>query len=402
MTRPIKHPGLQPKFEAALQNILASEPLSGGAIQERLGPVAKQFEISPVELQDLRKNFVNYIGRAKTAGVISSGGPWSGYELNRPASPAGSGAAPTPTPDERTARQPTEAAMHLVATCALSLHFSARVLSLPTTVDSVAWGNADMLMLRGNPSRERLEGNKLDPEVLKLADSSPECILSSIELKYGLERNRRLWFLAVAEAAANSRWANESFLVHVTSGLPPEALDDEVVSLARSAEIGILEVVPLARDGRVSVETRVIVAAPQRPYLRLAELSGTRAGLLQEAHTLLKSWNENVVTFLDVDGAPGKLLQLLLQAVQNLRRQPGFGNRALKDALGTIVGPTVPSLFAAALDTATSTTDAGPTLASARDALTEVGSNTLTKSQWDAFLADLEAVLDFAARHGAA
>jgi hypothetical protein len=397
MAKPLKYAGLQPKFESALQAILAAKALGGAEIQEQVGVVAERFAITAEELKDLRKNFVNYIARAKNAGLVTSGGPWSGYELNRPASPTVPlGAPPTPSVEERAARQPIEAAMHLVATCALSLHFGSRVLSLPTTVDSVAWGNADMLMLRGNPSRERLEDSNLDPEVLKLADSSPECILSSIELKYGLARNRRLWFLAVAEAAANSRWANESFLVHVTSTLPPEALDDEVVSLARSAEIGILEVAPVLRDGRASVETRVIVAAPQRPFLRLAELSGSRAGLLQEAHTLLRSWNETVVTFLDEDGAPGKLLRLVLQAVENLRRQSGFGNRPLKDALATIREATAPSLFAAALDTAASTTDAGSALADAKAALAEVGGNTLIKKQCDAFLLDLDALLAFA------
>ncbi len=392
MPRPLTFPGLQPKFERALQDILAKEALSGRDIQEAVKARAAQFDLSQPELDDLFRNFANYIARAKEADVVRSGGPWAGYQLSRVSSPP-SPEMPNVLRDERPSRRPIESAMHLVATCALSTNFGSRVSSLPTTVDTVAWGNADMLMLRGNPSRQRLEDSNLDPDLLKLADSSPECILSSIELKYGLERNRRLWFQAVAEAAANSRWANESLLVHVSPEPQPAALDDEVVSLSRSAEIGILEVSAIQRDGRRSLETRIIVAPPQRPFLRLAELSGNRVGLLQEAHEILRSWNQNVVTFLDEEGAPKKLLRLLLQAIANLRRQPSFGSRSLAEALAAISGDrAVVDLFTAALDTVATSTDAASSLSDAYAELTRVGGETLVKKEWDEFSADLRAL----------
>lgn len=284
--------------------------------------------------------------------------------------------------------------MHFVATCGLSIKFGSRVASLPTTVDTIAWGNADMLMLRGNPSRQRLEDSDLDPEILKLADSSPECILSSIELKYGLERNRRAWFQAVAEAAANSRWANESLLVHVSPDSQSGGLDDEIVSLARSAEIGILEISAASTllDGRRSLDTRVIVAPPLRPFLRLSELAGNRMGLLREAHELLRTWNQNVVTFLDEDGAIRKLLLLLQQAIANLRRQPSFGRPLIECHAAITVDSAVPPLFVAALDTIASATDAGTTLKQAATELKKVGEETLIKKKWDEFSSDLSAL----------
>jgi hypothetical protein len=393
MPKPLKFPGLQRKFERALLVILGNEDLGGAEILGRLTDRAAEFEVASQELTDLHKNFANYVERAKTAEVISSGGPWTGYHLT-PIAPAASASAGAIPVEERALRRPNEGAMHLVATCALSIHFGARVMSLPTTVDLVAWGNADMLMLRGNPSRQRLEDSNLDPEILKLADSSPECILSSVELKYGLERNRRLWFQAVAEAAANSRWANESFLVHVSPEAVPGALDDEVVSLARSAEIGILEISVLSHETQNSLQTRTIVAAPQRPFLRLAELSGNRAGLLQEAHALLRCWNEPVVTFLDEDGAPLKLVRLLRQALQNLKRQASFGLKPLKEALASVGSDArVPALFAAALDTIATTTDAALNWEKAAPILSQVDS--LTKKQWDELAADLDALTKF-------
>lgn len=76
MPRPHRFPGLQPKFEKALQTILAAEALSGPDIRAVLQARASEFDVSPPELADLLRNFANYIARAKEADVIQSGGPW--------------------------------------------------------------------------------------------------------------------------------------------------------------------------------------------------------------------------------------------------------------------------------------------------------------------------------------
>lgn len=397
MARALKFPGLQPKFEAALQIVLESKPLSGGDIQSTLASRSHEFNLSKEEIAELRKNFANYIARSKEADFIRSGGPWAGYQLVRaPGGVPASLQSGTPTPVDQQPRRPSESAMHFVATFALSLHFGARLKSLPITVDPITWGNADMLMLRGNSSRQRLEDSNLDAEILRLADSSPECILSSVELKYGLERNRRSWFQAVAEAAANSRWANESLLVHISSEDHSAPIDEEVVSLARSAEIGILEVSLSSAENRRMLDLRVLVAAPQRPFLRLNELSGNRVGLLKEAHALLRTWSDLVVTFLDEDGASAKLLRLLRQAFDNLRRQSGFvGPRGLTEGFAPFATEKrVANLYLAALDTATTSTDAASDFAGALPSLREA-MGVLSKNEYDSFSRDLEALQVF-------
>jgi hypothetical protein len=399
MPRPPKIPGLQQKFESALQKILAKGPLSTGDIQRQLENQRSQFGLADAEVEDLGKNFANYISRAKDADVVRSGGPWAGYQLVR----AGGPSPPPPEPGvesvpERPPWRPTEASMHLVATCGLSLQFGARVSSLPTTVDPITWGNADMLMLRGNPSRQRLEASGLDPALFRLADSSPECILTSSELKYGLERNRKPWFQAVAEAAANSRWANESLLIHIPADPQTAPVDEEVVSLARSAEIGIVELsIAPPTDGRRALETRVVSPAPQRPFLRLAELSGNRVGLLQVAHDLLQCWSGDVVTYLHEEGAPRKLLRLLRQALENLKRQAGFTPpQSLKASLARLNGEgRIRDLFGAALDTATTSTASGSDFATALESLDSVMAD-VSKGEYDVLKADLGALREFA------
>jgi hypothetical protein len=242
-----------------------------------------------------------------------------------------------------------------------------------------------------------LEDSQLDADLLALADSSPPCVLTSIELKYGLERNRKTWFQAVAEAAANSRWANESLLVHVASESQTAPLDDEIVSLARSAEVGIVELTIGRRDNAPSsIETRVILQPPQRPFLRLAELSGNRIGLLREAHGLLTLWKNDVVSFLDEEGAAGKLLALFRKAVDNLRRQAGFSEPSLDGCLRPLLrDERIRDLYAAALDTIAAGTDTATDFSGATSSLSDAAM-TLPKRDHDTFLAQKHALVQFA------
>ena len=73
-----------------------------------------------------------------------------------------------------------------------------------------------MLMVRPSLlSRINDYDKELDPELFNTIDATHECILASIEIKGGLERHRSALFTAIAEAAANSRWANEAWLAFV-------------------------------------------------------------------------------------------------------------------------------------------------------------------------------------------
>jgi len=190
-----------------------------------------------------------------------------------------------------------------------------------------------MLMLRASPlSRVQEFDQSLEPSTFRVVDVSPERILSSIEVKGGLDRDRSKLFTAVAEAAANSRWANEAWLVFVDWESTEQSLDEDVVSLARSVEVGLLEV-RLAADANV-LQTVVHHVAPTRATLRIGELTRERVGVLQKAQELLKLWSQDETTFLDVDRPEQKARLLLQQALENLRRQKGFvASESLSDLL---------------------------------------------------------------------
>lgn len=338
MARAPKHPRLQQKFESALLELLAGgKSLKARELIDGAKSLTAKYEITTDEAEDLDRNFANYAARAKDAGVIVSGGPWGGYQLSTPAAasaPSATAPAAEATPAKTTPSDPGmpaeparrrhwESFLHLPLTVALSTHFSSRVLSLENATDNVRWGNPDMLMLRPSPlSRIQEFDSSLDPTAFRVVDVSPECILASIEVKGGLDRDRAKLFTAVAEAAANSRWANEAWLVFVDRESTEQGLDEDVVSLARSVEVGLLEVRPTEKLR--SLRTIVHHAAPIRATLRVGELTRERVGVLQAAQTLLKLWSQPESTFLDVDRAEQKARLLLQQALENQRRQKGF------------------------------------------------------------------------------
>jgi hypothetical protein len=341
MAKKLKFPGLQQRFEDASIRLLLErqQPLKARELIDLLQKRPREFEISPEEADDLNNNFANYAARAKEAGVIRSGGPWRGYELvdaeaakarvtreptSRPSEEDQITGDETAMPEPGRRNQHYESLLHLPATVALSGEFSSRVWSLPNASDSVRWGNPDMLMLRSTALSDLRDYDRsLAPDLFKLIDVTPECILSSIELKIFLSRGRSTMFSAVAETAANSRWANEAWLVFLDRTASSDPLDDDIVSLARSVEVGLIELYINEEHG--GIDLKVHAAATPRATLRLAELKKERGGVLREAQALLQHWNDSKdPTFLDVEYANHKARVLVEQGVENLRRQKGF------------------------------------------------------------------------------
>jgi hypothetical protein len=409
MARGPKHPGLQQKFEHVLLELLADgRPLKARELVDGTSSLAAKFGISADELEDLGHNFANYASRAKDGGVIISGGPWGGYQLSSPAAVQGAAekissgrvslAAPHASVPDATPtlpRQHWESFLHLPLTVALSAHFSSRVASLENAADNVRWGNPDMLMLRASPlSRVQEFDPSLEPSTFRTVDVSPVCILSSIEVKGGLERDRAKLFTAVAEAAANSRWANEAWLVFVDWESTEQGLDEDVVSLARSVEVGLLEV-RLAADANV-LQTVVHHAAPARATLRIGELTRERVGVLQKAQELLKLWSQDETTFLDVDRPEQKARLLLQQALGNLRQQKGFiAAASLTDLLQPLRAADddrsyVDTMLKAALRAAAIAADL-ESEANLADVLAEAADNALIKKTADDYRGDLAA-----------
>jgi hypothetical protein len=360
MPRPPKYPGLQPRYEQALGELLThGRTLKAREILEAVRRKAKAFGISREELDDLDANFANYTERAKATGMVVSSGPWGGYRLSRAVGDAGGAIAISPTaavlssgedsaqPSPKQ-RQHWESFLHLPLTVALSSHFSGRVTSLSNALDTVKWGNPDMLMLRPSPlAQVRDHDADLDPDLFNLVDVTPECILASIEIKGGLDRDRGAFFSSIAEAAANSRWANEAWLVFVDWNPVEQGIDEDVVSLARSVEVGLLEVRVWSGDddqdeNAPSLRTVVHHLAPTRATLRVGELTRDRVGVLRAAQALLRAWQRDVDrTFLDVAYAKHKARVLIQQALHNLRVQRGFSSNA---PLAKLIAPLATSL----------------------------------------------------------
>lgn len=77
MARGPKFPGLQQKFERALEEFLAhGQSLKAREIVAAVAADGAKFGITDDERDDVAKNFANYMNRAKTAGMVDSRGPW--------------------------------------------------------------------------------------------------------------------------------------------------------------------------------------------------------------------------------------------------------------------------------------------------------------------------------------
>lgn len=333
-----KFPGLQKRFEDTLSRIFVGK--ANKSRDDIIKSVTENTtEFQPDEVADLKDNFANYIKRAKDSGIIEGHGPKAGYSLKADALAM---VVPEISPGKKVNRDNVhwESFFHLAVTISLSEQFEGRVDSLPTSIDSVKWGNPDLLMLRASPISSSLfisqdDGEPLESKYFKKIDSTPECILSSIELKVGLGRSRSAMFQAISEAAANSRWANEGWLVFIDYHKNDAPLEEDILSLARAVEIGIIEM--QVKDVLHSI---VHQKAPIRPNLRLDEMGSDRRGILLEAQTLLKKWEPSTEinpnryqTFLDGDGEMHKMRFLIENAFDNLVKQKGFLKKDLSDSL---------------------------------------------------------------------
>ena len=105
-----------------------------------------------------------------------------------------------------------------------------------------------------------------------------------------------------------------------------QEINEDVVSLARSVEVGILEVRVCSGSQTVPpLRTVVHHLAPTRTNLRVGELTRDRVGILLKAQESLRAWQDDEArTFLEVEHAEHKARVLIQQALENLRSQKGF------------------------------------------------------------------------------
>jgi hypothetical protein len=230
------------------------------------------------------------------------------------------------------------------------------------------------------------------PKDFGLVDASPECILASIEIKGGLDRDRPALFSAISEAAANSRWANEAWLVFTDWEPSSKGLDEDVLSLARSVEVGLVEIG--LRSDTPALQVKVHYAAPTRSTLRVGELTRDRVGVLRAARALLATWESDYPTFLEVDFAEQKARMLVQQALGNLRSQVGFmGASSLGDLLKPLRAKPedaayVTTILQAALGSAALAGGIGPGVELVK-LLGDAADASLIKKDADSFRADI-------------
>jgi hypothetical protein len=333
VSKPPKHPGLQGKLEDALRSLLKpDEHASGPDFLARLTSEISRYSISPVELEHIVATQSNYFTRAVNNGVLIRHGKKQGYSLATMAGTAGtvttpSDAEPDVEPGAGTANRQWESLLHFPLTLALAQKFDAHVVSLPAAADSGRWANPDLLMIRlSERSRLYARAADLDPDAFAHVDASPPLILAAIEAKFGLRRSRSVLFQAVAEAAANSRWANEAWLAFFDrdAGSTPEPLPNDALALARATEVGIVELI-LDNTDPEEPELRVHehVAAPRRLVLRFDELNNDRIEVLREAQRAIRDFDAMDETLLGLEDAL-RIRTAMERGLRNLGRQRGF------------------------------------------------------------------------------
>lgn len=345
MGRPPRHPGLQEKFNRFVNYFMSGKDVVTSSVL--IEATRNHYDFTSEEKEDLDKNFVNYVARAKSLGILESNGQRRGYSLRGDLSL-------TPKSDNgdrkelKVAVSQWEGFFHFSASIALSELFQAKVKSLPKSVDSVKWGNPDILMIRSSSFAD-LEyaspadsNRKIDLSLLRKVDATPACVLSSIELKFNLLGSRSAWFQAVSEAAANSRWANEGWLLFIDIQKDDSYLDEveipgDALSLARSVEIGVIEMKIIKEGDFHRMITKIHQQAPLRTTLRLEEMNPKdRYGLLYSAQDLIAEWDKSVdefQTYLDGDGPEDKIRILLEDSIKNLKIQTGFSGDKIKEQI---------------------------------------------------------------------
>lgn len=320
-----KFPGLQEKFENCIKKgFKGKSSVSMNGIINTINPYIEEYkkekEIYDVHIEDLKKNLSNYITRALDNEVIISLGRKRGYQLVEKSEGVSEEDVcdVIPTTTDGKINISKESFLHFPATLLLSVRFKSKVFSLPCKSSNTKAANPDMFMIRENVRFELDE--ELDLEILKKVDASPELILSSIELKYGL-KDRSDVLKALSQTAINGSWANENWLVYFVER--PRDLEEDCVDFAKANGIGLIEIY-ISEDQEY--KSNLLLAAKQNSTLQLnSEFGSNRKALLKNIITEIDRYKGS---YMYEDGDYAKLSVLLLQALNNCTKQPGIPEKA--------------------------------------------------------------------------
>lgn len=327
----LKFPELQSKFQNfLLGKIGVGEKVSGKKIYELLDSAYKTYRITDEELADLKNNWSNYTYRAKASGILQSHGQRKGYSIIKQ-----SDSIDQPTtyiketvPEKEATPDLIEAFLHIPLTFLLSQEFNSRVISMQPVVDKFKWANPDMLMIRESPNFRVLKKEE-SINLIKLIDSSPQYILSSIEIKLYIG-NRMNVLNALSQTASNGLWANETWLIFFDS--TDTELDDDAIAFASATGVGIKRMIVKkdpSTDRNPYVELETILDPQIRNNIRFNPSfseDGDRKNLMNEIEKIVKQYDDDG-SYLEHEGDYVKLADLLLNASDNIKKQNGFKNK---------------------------------------------------------------------------
>ena len=225
------------------------------------------------------------------------------FVVGRSAEPAGGTTALEATelpsvPPPRGPIKQWEGLFHFAATVALTLelgrdyHAYAHVCPLPKSTDHKEWGNPDMIAVRESSwtlATSALADDDLE-KALRLADTSPECIITSVELKsFDHPVSRKEWFAAISGNGSQLQVGQRGGSAVRISSLEPIDVPDEIKSLARDSGVGLYEI-QFREDSELSVVKHV--THKSRPTIRLEQLASgedKQSGLLKKIKEMLRS-----------------------------------------------------------------------------------------------------------------
>lgn len=334
-----KFNGLQSKFQDfLLKKIKVGEKVSGKEISKLLDATHKKFQITDEELADLKNNWSNYTYRAKVSGILQSHGQRKGYSIIKQSDSRSD--QPTPIAKDAASEKEIpsdliEAFLHIPLTFLLSEEFNSRVISMPGILDKLKWANPDMLMIRDSPNYYVLRSEQSISQI-KLIDSSPQYILSSVEIKFNIGTNRTNVLNALYQTASHGLWANETWLIFFDDDSTETDFDPDSIAFASATGVGIKRMIIKTNSttaGAPSVILETILNPQIRNNIRLNpafSADGDRKNLMDEIVRIVEKFDQDGAdggSYLDREGQYVKLADLLLNAHRNIIKQSGYTSK---------------------------------------------------------------------------
>lgn len=353
-----RYPDLQQKFELALRHVLSMRrsPLGTPEIVQQIRQSREEFEISLEEMEFLARGPSNFLVRAEDNEVVQALGRRQGYEL---VSLQHAPPAEAESSDRRDLRGDTfvevdagvrrnqqwESLAHFIATAALLTDrtIGGEIVSFPAKGTSVKWANPDILVIRESGLSVALRDlyrfrNSASTsiayeearEILPRFSNESSLVSASFELKWDLRNSRSRLFEAITEAAANSHWANESWLLWLDRD-GGAALDPQALDLARTTGVGLAQLFLHGTGTNRTGDSGIYVHLPaqQRASLSLQRHHIENTALLSGlSECVARLDDSDAYVHLDVDAA--KIVRILSDSIANLSQQTGFGSDWLK------------------------------------------------------------------------